>query len=417
MFYNHQEIEKKWQQYWKDNETFKSHQPTANSQQHIALLLCQIEKGGVTSVVKNTLLRLHHLKIRTTIFSLKEAAEDTLSNDYLQELNAELIILPESIELASNTLVSYIQKENIPIVIGVGLWDILPIMSAVKAHTPAKIANWYHTMPFYTEQIDRNEARKSLIGCLTYYCLKLPLIHRLGIRNALRKRHQIFLSLYDYYIMLCPEYCKELISRLKLQGDKAKKVISLINTIELNPSSTLQKQKEIAYLGRYHEEKQVIDLLKVWQRIHHEIPDWTLKLYGTGDEEQILKDFVSKHQLPRVDFMGYTSDVQAVYDRTAIVCLTSIYEGWGMVLTEAQNNGVIPVSYQCSDGVVSVIGEDERAGRLVPYGDIASYGRTLVELATNEPLRQQLQKACLEKRLDYVPEINDDTWHKLLEIN
>lgn len=33
MFYNHQEIEKKWQQYWKDNETFKSQQPTANSQQ------------------------------------------------------------------------------------------------------------------------------------------------------------------------------------------------------------------------------------------------------------------------------------------------------------------------------------------------------------------------------------------------
>ena len=33
MFYNHQEIEKKWQQYWKDNETFKSQKPPATSQQ------------------------------------------------------------------------------------------------------------------------------------------------------------------------------------------------------------------------------------------------------------------------------------------------------------------------------------------------------------------------------------------------
>lgn len=36
MFYNHQEIDKKWQQFWKDNETFKSYQPTADSQQLIA---------------------------------------------------------------------------------------------------------------------------------------------------------------------------------------------------------------------------------------------------------------------------------------------------------------------------------------------------------------------------------------------
>lgn len=33
MFYNHQEIEKKWQQYWKDNETFNSQKPKAKSQQ------------------------------------------------------------------------------------------------------------------------------------------------------------------------------------------------------------------------------------------------------------------------------------------------------------------------------------------------------------------------------------------------
>ncbi|MDO4225521.1 MAG: leucine--tRNA ligase, partial [Bergeyella zoohelcum] len=32
MFYNHQEIEKKWQKFWKENETFKSQEPRAESQ-------------------------------------------------------------------------------------------------------------------------------------------------------------------------------------------------------------------------------------------------------------------------------------------------------------------------------------------------------------------------------------------------
>lgn len=31
MFYNHQKIDKKWQQFWKDNKTFKSKSPTSNS--------------------------------------------------------------------------------------------------------------------------------------------------------------------------------------------------------------------------------------------------------------------------------------------------------------------------------------------------------------------------------------------------
>lgn len=32
MIYNHKEIDAKWQQFWKENQTFKSEQPTANSQ-------------------------------------------------------------------------------------------------------------------------------------------------------------------------------------------------------------------------------------------------------------------------------------------------------------------------------------------------------------------------------------------------
>ena len=31
MFYNHQEIEKKWQKFWEENQTFKSQQPSESS--------------------------------------------------------------------------------------------------------------------------------------------------------------------------------------------------------------------------------------------------------------------------------------------------------------------------------------------------------------------------------------------------
>lgn len=387
-------------------------QPTANSQQHIALLMNEVAKGGVTSVIKNTLIRLHQLGVQITLCA-KKLDEEAISRAYLRDFNANVIILPEKLENAAPKLIDYINKESISLVICLGLWDIHYLATAVREHTSAKIANWLHMMPFYNKNLDRSKAYSSTVAFIKYYFIKLPLVYTLGFKDPLKETNRHILNVYDYFLVLCQEYKNELIEKLNLDNTLAYKIVPLINTIEINPSPKLQKEKEIAYIGRLHnEDKRLTDLLRVWQRIAHKLPEWTLRLYGSGIDEDFIKSFAQKRNLPRVEFMGYTNDVQSVYDRTAIICLTSVIEGWPMMLIEAQNNGVIPISYNCAAGIKSIIGKE--AGILIDDSNISDFANALYTLTQDENKQKQLQKACLEKRLDYAPEINDETWCKLI---
>ncbi|MDO4707640.1 MAG: glycosyltransferase, partial [Porphyromonadaceae bacterium] len=391
-----------------------AHSSADEQHRHIVILLNEVAKGGVTSVIKNTIVRLIKLGVRVSMATMK-LDHEAISPEYFQSQDVGLLIFPSELEDASKKLITYVHEHSVNLVICLGLWDIHPLANKIKENTSAKIANWRHMMPFYNKNLDKSKAHTSLKAFLKYYLIKLPFVYTLGYRDTLKEQNMYIIQSYDYLIVLCSEYKDELITALHLDETQAKKIIPLINTIDINPNPELNKRKEIAYAGRFHnEDKRLTDLLRVWQRIAPSLPEWTLKLYGSGIDEEFLRSFAQERELQRVEFVGYTQDMQAVYDRTSIICLTSVIEGWPMMLIEAQNNGVIPISYNCAASIASIIGKG--AGKLIKDGDIAKFARELLTLAQNEDERQRLQTACLEKRLDYAPDINDDTWRTLLNL-
>lgn len=48
--------------------------------------------------------------------------------------------------------------------------------------------------------------------------------------------------------------------------------------------------------------------------------------------------------IPNIRFVGY-QDPLSYQLESRILCLTSIYEGWGMVLTEAMQCGAVPIAF------------------------------------------------------------------------
>ena len=99
----------------------------------------------------------------------------------------------------------------------------------------------------------------------------------------------------------------------------------------------------------------------------------------------------------------------------AILCLPSKYEGWGLVLTEAQNNGVIPVAFDCCRAIPTIIGEaEEAAGVLVAPNDWKDLSQQIVRLGKDDAYRSRLQQRCLEKRWTYQEGINEKEWKRFL---
>ena len=97
---------------------------------------------------------------------------------------------------------------------------------------------------------------------------------------------------------------------------------------------------------------------------------------------------------------GYSDDLLSRLSEGAIFVLTSLYEGFGMVITEAMSCGLPVVSYACPCGPKDIISDGED-GFLVPVGDETRLSERICELIENEGLRKRMGAAALEKSRQY----------------
>ena len=69
--------------------------------------------------------------------------------------------------------------------------------------------------------------------------------------------------------------------------------------------------------------------------------------------------------------------------------MTSSYEGFGLVLTEAMQAGAVPVAFKSFEAISDIV-EHEVDGMLVSPFDIKEYARTIQTLIENDELRTKM---------------------------
>lgn len=336
---------------------------------------------------------------------------------------SNLFILPDKKNLFSeeNTsfFVNQIRTHNIGLLFLTS--SMLEASTRIRELTGCKIFYWLHSTPFW-EVINKVEnastrASRSLGNWLLWHLVKKPqYVWGDRYRKRIQAGYLKQIKQLDGYICLCQQDKETLIRELNLSTTEAERIIPLINTLDIAPLPNLDnKQKQIIYMGRLSRgDKRVDRLLEVWHKVHKELPEWELKIYGTGKEEGFLKQMSKRLRLPRLEFCGYTSDIEASHRNASILCMTSTYEGFPLALAEAQIYGTIPIAFDCSGGIQFIIEEDGKYGRLIPPFDLDSYAQALIEVCTNTELRHGLQQRILTKRLDYDRGVNDDRWAKIL---
>lgn len=103
-------------------------------------------------------------------------------------------------------------------------------------------------------------------------------------------------------------------------------------------------KKQVLFLSRIHEKKGIELLFEAWKRIHHDFADWQLLIVGNGEAEYI-------HSLEnRVESLGLKDCIKIlppvfgeakikVYQESALFCLPSFSENFGMVIAESMSCG------------------------------------------------------------------------------
>ncbi|MCX4907876.1 glycosyltransferase family 4 protein [Streptomyces sp. NBC_00878] len=163
--------------------------------------------------------------------------------------------------------------------------------------------------------------------------------------------------------------------------------------------------KVIAAAGRLVRGKRFDLLIEAFSAVASKEPDWQLRIYGGGPEREHLQHLVDGLGLSgHARLMGPRTPIEAEFARSAMLVSASDAESFGMTLVEAMRCGVPVISTDCPLGPAEII-TDGVDGRLVPVGDARSLAEAMLDLITDERLRQAMGEAALRSshRFDAEP--------------
>jgi len=173
------------------------------------------------------------------------------------------------------------------------------------------------------------------------------------------------------------------------------------------------KKNELLFVGRMETAvKQPQLLLQAWAKIRVRFPNWTLRMVGGGYDFDAVKALAKTLGTERIVFEGFQNP-KTFYRNAAIFCMTSAYEGFGMVLAEAASFGCVPVAFESFAAVHDLITDGEN-GRLVPAFDVGQYAATLAELMENSERRKSLAAAAFRDSARFSKKEIAGRWLNLL---
>ena len=191
----------------------------------------------------------------------------------------------------------------------------------------------------------------------------------------------------SYVCVLSPRY-KDIVRQI---NNKIVEICAISNPNTYIDTKSVEKEKIILFVGRLdNRSKKIQYLLDIWQSVSQLAQDWKLVIVGEGRDEAMLKKRAAK--LKNVEFCGYQNPT-SYYERASILCMTSIFEGFPMALTEAMQHGCVPIAFDSFAAVYDIItpGVD---GEIVKSFDKREYVKKLTMLIKCDEYRSRLATAA-----------------------
>lgn len=295
---------------------------------------------------------------------------------------------------------------------------ILAHLDYIMAQTHCKLVFALHSVPFWEVIVKMSEkwrkyAQQSFFKKMGFYFLERRRSNAYN-KQMLEKYHKVYRQV-DAYTLLCEDYKLELLSRMKLSVSDNKFYV-IPNSEHTVEKVNLNKKKQIIFVGRLsYVDKRVDRLIDIWKMIYQQVPDWELILIGEGEEEEVLRISASKKKLQRIRFVGYHENVSSYYQEASVLCLTSTFEGWGLCLTEAQANGVVPIAFDCCAGVHQILAPSGVNGFLIPPFKKHIFAKTLLSLLNSPEELAEMRRNVLLKVKEYSPQVVRNKWMNLFE--
>ncbi len=172
----------------------------------------------------------------------------------------------------------------------------------------------------------------------------------------------------------------------------------------------------LLWVGRIAPEKQPEEAVKILAEVRKSMPSVRMKMVGGTDPEYMpyldsLKACIASLGLEdAVSLEGYHSDPSGYYQEATLLLLTSIGEGFSLVVAEAKSYGLPCVAYN----LPCTFFDEEAEGLFsVPINDAAAAAREILGLLGDPAARARAEKSAKKSAAAFSAAALSDQWVRI----
>lgn len=215
-----------------------------------------------------------------------------------------------------------------------------------------------------------------------------------------------------YYLLQCVGYsiirrwadyvvaCNQIdVDRMKEDGFPPSRIWPIYGGVDLEAMARVPEPSDKVYdgcfVGRFHVQKGVLDLPRVWARVVAGRPNARLAVIGEGSlRSEMERMFDELHLSRNVDILGYLDGDEKVrvLKSSRVFLHMPILDTGGMAAAEAMGCGLPVVGFDLPGYRFSY----PKGMKKVPIGDCEEFAAATLALLINETARQKLSREAVE---------------------
>jgi glycosyltransferase involved in cell wall biosynthesis len=231
-------------------------------------------------------------------------------------------------------------------------------------------------------------------------------------KKKLKREYQRVFNYSNRVVVYFDDFKNELLNLFGKSNHNDSKILVIPNILgdefsQMENVDFSNKEKLIIYVGRIEDQQKRVDrLVEFWEAFSNKNKEYRLEVLGNGPKFDFYKALINSKKLERIDLVGNVIP-KAYYQKATFLVLVSDYEGHALVLTEAQKNGCIPISFRCYSAIDKVI-QNGLNGIIVEEFSVNKMVRVFEELTNDQTKINNLQNT--------VQSVGDYSYPKDMEI-
>lgn len=234
-------------------------------------------------------------------------------------------------------------------------------------------------------------------------------------RNAQKSVGMYYLA--DKFLLLSDRYIPTFSKTFHIDDTTEHKLVAIPNPCPFTNSYNGERRENVVLIvSRMAEiQKRIFFALKAWRNIVNSTKEWKLIIVGDGPQLRNYKQYVIRHRLDNVHFVGHSNKVSEFYKTSKVFLMTSVWEGQPMSVIEAMHFGCVPVVVDSFEAIHDLV-EDGKNGVLTKNNDFDDMCNKLSNLLSNESLIAQYSDSILNNTNElFVEDTIIHKWDVLLK--